>query len=46
MSQQVPPVSAVRVMGAETEFGISQPGRPGANPMRDSARTRTPLRAG
>jgi proteasome accessory factor A len=38
MSQQVPPVSAVRVMGAETEFGISQPGRPGANPMRDSAR--------
>ena len=38
MSQQVHPVSAVRVMGAETEFGISQPGRPGANPMRDSAR--------
>lgn len=27
-----------RVMGAETEFGISQPGNPHANPMRDSAR--------
>lgn len=38
MSVQVSPVSAVRIMGAETEFGISQPGRPGANPMRDSAR--------
>lgn len=38
MSHEVPPLSVVRVMGAETEFGISQPGRPGANPMRDSAR--------
>ena len=27
-----------RVMGAETEFGLSQPGNPRANPMRDSAR--------
>ena len=27
-----------RIMGAETEFGISQPGNPHANPMRDSAR--------
>ncbi len=31
-------LSVRRVMGAETEFGISQPGRPHANPMRDSAR--------
>ncbi len=38
MSHEVRPLSVVRVMGAETEFGISQPGRPGANPMRDSAR--------
>ncbi|WP_181273732.1 depupylase/deamidase Dop [Brevibacterium oceani] len=27
-----------RVMGSETEFGLSQPGNPHANPMRDSAR--------
>ncbi|WP_166971762.1 depupylase/deamidase Dop [Brevibacterium atlanticum] len=27
-----------RVMGSETEFGLSQPGNPQANPMRDSAR--------
>ena len=27
-----------RVMGSETEFGLSQPGNPRANPMRDSAR--------
>lgn len=27
-----------RVMGSETEFGLSQPGNPNANPMRDSAR--------
>ena len=38
MSHEVAPVSVIRAMGAETEFGISQPGRPGANPMRDSAR--------
>ncbi|GAA4507458.1 depupylase/deamidase Dop [Brevibacterium yomogidense] len=38
MSHDATAVSALRVMGAETEFGISQPGRPGANPMRDSAR--------
>lgn len=25
-------------MGAETEFGVWQPGNPKANPMRDSAR--------
>lgn len=31
-------VSARRVMGAETEFGIWQQGNPRANPMRDSAR--------
>ncbi|HLS34431.1 MAG TPA: proteasome accessory factor PafA2 family protein, partial [Brevibacterium sp.] len=38
MSHEVAPVSVIRAMGGETEFGISQPGRPGANPMRDSAR--------
>ncbi|UVI34391.1 depupylase/deamidase Dop [Brevibacterium spongiae] len=27
-----------RVMGSETEFGLSQPNNPRANPMRDSAR--------
>ncbi|WP_245579823.1 depupylase/deamidase Dop [Brevibacterium album] len=32
------PVTVRRVMGTESEFGISQPGRPHANPMRDSAR--------
>ncbi len=31
-------VTVQRVMGAETEFGLSQPGNPQANPMRDSAR--------
>lgn len=31
-------ITVHRVMGAETEFGLSQPGNPGANPMRDSAR--------
>lgn len=31
-------VTVHRVMGSETEFGLSQPGNPGANPMRDSAR--------
>ncbi|MDN6122733.1 MAG: proteasome accessory factor PafA2 family protein, partial [Brevibacterium sp.] len=31
-------LSVHRVMGSETEFGLSQPGNPGANPMRDSAR--------
>ncbi|RBP64695.1 proteasome accessory factor A [Brevibacterium sanguinis] len=31
-------ISVHRVMGSETEFGISQPGNPHANPMRDSAR--------
>ncbi|GAA4285539.1 depupylase/deamidase Dop [Brevibacterium daeguense] len=31
-------LSVKRIMGAETEFGISQPGNPYANPMRDSAR--------
>lgn len=31
-------LSVNRVMGAETEFGISQPENPRANPMRDSAR--------
>ncbi|GAA2014452.1 depupylase/deamidase Dop [Brevibacterium samyangense] len=31
-------LSVRRVMGAETEYGISQPGNPHANPMRDSAR--------
>ncbi len=30
--------SVHRVMGSETEFGISQPDNPHANPMRDSAR--------
>lgn len=31
-------ISVRRVMGAETEFGVWQPGNPNANPMRDSAR--------
>ncbi len=31
-------ISVRRVMGAETEFGVWQPGNPKANPMRDSAR--------
>ncbi|MCI4010540.1 depupylase/deamidase Dop [Brevibacterium sp. ZH18] len=31
-------ISVHRVMGSETEFGLSQPGNPHANPMRDSAR--------
>ncbi|MCD1284868.1 MULTISPECIES: depupylase/deamidase Dop [unclassified Brevibacterium] len=31
-------LSVHRVMGSETEFGLSQPGNPRANPMRDSAR--------
>ena len=31
-------MSVVRIMGTETEFGISVPGRPDANPMVNSGR--------
>ncbi|WP_226347025.1 depupylase/deamidase Dop [Agilicoccus flavus] len=33
-----PPVSVARVMGVETEYGISVPGKPHANPMVGSGR--------
>lgn len=38
MIVETAPLRVARAMGTESEFGISQPGRPHANPMRDSAR--------